>query len=198
LECSKFKNLSSTTYRIISATTWSSELISVILTYSSALWDSRNSTLHGRIIEEQRAKEVAAFSQEILKTYKAYKKDPFIIPRTLSPLFTSRTLQQRLSQDVDSMKCWLWPYKERILTQKLHIQQNIGSKKVFIPRNRNIFTSTPLPQPLLVTTSSGTSYSGSTDSFGSSASFTVSMSSSSMSMTTNTAASSQSSSTASQ
>ncbi len=181
------------------ANTWASAIISIILTYSAAIWDTRNGIPHGRTFEEQRAKEVTALSQDITKAYEVYEKDPFIIPRSLSSMFTSRTLQQRLSQDVDSMQCWLRSYNEGILMQQLQTQKkHEAAKKFFLPRKSKRRLSSPPLQPIMVTNSPDTSYSDSIDSIGSYASSITSMLPLSLTITPDTQASSQSSSTAEQ
>ncbi len=52
------------------------------------------------------------------KLINSITKDQFIIPRHHSSLFTSKTLEQGVKQDIDSMKCWLRSYEEAVATQK--------------------------------------------------------------------------------
>lgn len=122
---------------------WSSEFVSLLLSYSAAAWTTRNAILHGINLEENRAKEKALLTKEIRAAYKAYSNNHFIIPRHLSYLFSSLTLQQRLSQDIDSMQCWLLSYEEGV-------QENTKSyaksaKNFFLPRRTALPINTKQP-----------------------------------------------------
>ncbi len=89
----------------------------------------------GKTFEETRAKEKALLYEEISAAYEAYSNNQFIIPRHLSSLFTSRSLQQRLSQDIDKMQCWIRSYKEGVAVQQENNKRYTESAKAFfLPR----------------------------------------------------------------
>jgi hypothetical protein len=127
-------------------TTWTSSVVTILLSYSSAAWDTRNSILHGKTFEEQRAKEISLLATKISNAYAKYSENPFIVPSHLRSLFTSRTLIQRLSQDIDSLQCWLRSYNEGVLTQQEHTRRSAeAAKKFFQPRCK---TSPKATQPI--------------------------------------------------
>ncbi len=101
-----------------SPTSWTTDLISLILDFSFSLWDFRNGVLHGHTLEEQAAKERALLTNEITEAYETFHKYKFIVPSNFRYLFSSKTLQQRLHQDYDSLQCWLWSYREAVETQR--------------------------------------------------------------------------------
>jgi hypothetical protein len=122
---------------------WSSEFVPLLLSYSAAAWTTRNAILHGINLEENRAKEKALLTKEIRAAYKAYSNNHFIIPYHLSSLFSSWTLQQRLSQEIDSMQCWLRSYEEGVQENtKSHAE---SAKNFFLPRRTTSPINTKQP-----------------------------------------------------
>jgi hypothetical protein len=75
-------------------TGWSAKIIIPILwEYTSSLWEHRSGILQCCTIKEIEARELEALKLQITTAYEEYTKDHFIIPRYLSSLFTSHSLQ---------------------------------------------------------------------------------------------------------
>jgi hypothetical protein len=89
----------------LTTTSWVATIIPSLWEYTAALWEHRNGILHGHTIQVMETKELEAIRLQITAAYVKYSKDRFIISRYLSSLFTSWSLKQRLSRDIDSMKC---------------------------------------------------------------------------------------------
>ncbi len=103
---------------ITSSSTWASNLIQIILEYSSSLWEFRNGVLHSHTIEETAAKEFNSITTRIRTAYQTYQEDPFHVPSHWRSLFISRTLDQCLKQDLDMLYCWLSSYDEALAFQR--------------------------------------------------------------------------------
>jgi hypothetical protein len=124
---------------------------------------------YGHTMAEAAAREMAAIDTEIRSAYGEYKQDHFIIPRHLSSLFTSRSLEQRLLLDIDSKQCWLNSYTEAVARQQTVTHRYIESAKNFFqPRRTYQPNATPektssgsnvttLPHPSSEDTLTGTS-----------------------------------------
>ncbi len=107
------------------------------------MWEFRNGILHGQTSQEIEARELAAIQKQIVAAYEEYNEDNFIVPRYLCSLFTTRSLQQRLAMDIDSMKSWLRSVTEAKATQEESTKRYaLAAKTLFTPRKRSIKTET--------------------------------------------------------
>jgi hypothetical protein len=121
---------------------WTKQLIHLLWKYTLSLWECRNSILHGKNVEEAEMREKEALKQQISEAYEDYAKDPFSIPSHLRSLFTARSLNQRLKQDMDSLKCWLRSVYEAKATQQASDQRYAEASKAFFqPRPKKPLTS---------------------------------------------------------
>jgi hypothetical protein len=92
-------------------TTWASYAIASFLTYSASLWKFRCGVLHGHTQEETLRRQTERFHQEIKQAYQEYKADPYIVSTRDRSTFTSRSLEERLKQGLDSLASWLRTYQ---------------------------------------------------------------------------------------
>jgi hypothetical protein len=115
---------------------WAAKIIPVIWEYTTSLWEHRNGILHGQTLAETEQRELEALQQQITTAYKEYNNDHFIIPRQLSSLFTSCSLQKRLKMDMDSMKCWLHSVsKAKEAQSESNIRHAEAINNFFFPRH---------------------------------------------------------------
>lgn len=118
-----------------SPTAWTTTLISLILDFSFLLWEFKNGILRGRPVAEREANERETLNNEITKAYEAFHKDRFIVPHNFCYLFSSKSLQQKVLQDYDSLQCWLLSYREAVETQWASTNRYAeATKKVFLPQ----------------------------------------------------------------
>jgi hypothetical protein len=120
---------------ITTSTPWTSTLIKIILEYSFSLWDFRNGILHGLTTEDTAEKEFNSIATWIRTAYHTYQEDPFHIPSRWRSLFISRTLDQHLKQDIDTLNCWLRSYDEALASQRdSTLRHSEAAKNFFKPR----------------------------------------------------------------
>jgi VanZ family protein len=117
-------------------TTWLSDVIRANLDLALALWHHRNGIVYGIDKAAARNKIILKLQRMVKMEYKSYESDPFIIPRSLSYLFESRSLHQRLQLDKDSLKCWLEEVREARLTQEETTRRAAEmARRFFLPRS---------------------------------------------------------------
>jgi hypothetical protein len=99
------------------------------------LWELKNPELHGHSIAKQEANERDALINEIKAAYEAFDHDKFLVPHNFHFLFSSKSLQQRLNQDHNSLQFWIWSFKEAVATQQAsNSRYTEAAKKLFISR----------------------------------------------------------------
>jgi hypothetical protein len=116
------------------STTWTKQAIQFIWKYTRSLWNHRNTVVHGSTDQEVANKIKASIEEQVTSFYHKFNTSPHFILQRHHYLFTSRTLQQRLHLDIDSINCWLRSVQEAI--QALHhheTQQRLNSARFFAP-----------------------------------------------------------------
>jgi hypothetical protein len=117
-----------------SSTTWTTQAILCLWKYTRNLWNYRNTVVHGATDQEVADKIRATIAEKVTDFYNQYRNTPHFILRQHHYLFKSRTLQQHLQLDIDSINCWLRSVEEAI--QALHhhnTQQRLNSARFFAP-----------------------------------------------------------------
>jgi len=114
---------------------WLSDLVRANMDLSLALWKHRNTIVHGADVTAQKEKVKRELTEQVVSAYRRYNSDPFIIPRSRAPLFETKTLHQRLQQDIDCLRSWLTDIK---LAMQLQADAQVRAAKVaksfFVPR----------------------------------------------------------------
>jgi hypothetical protein len=129
---------------ITSLTTWTSSLIHLILEYFFSLWEFRNGVMHGHTNEEIMVRESNAIASRIHLAYLNYQDDHFHVPNRWQSLFTSKTLDQQLKQDHDTLLCWLRSYDEAVALQRDSTQRFSDAAKTFFqPRKGKSYSKKP-------------------------------------------------------
>jgi hypothetical protein len=86
---------------------WSSLLITALWRYSRALWNFRNTVVHGVTIKEQVRRRISTLHLQIEQHYAAYIADnSYVLPRH-HPLFNTRTVEECKNAPYESMAAWL-------------------------------------------------------------------------------------------
>jgi hypothetical protein len=99
---------------------WASIFIVALWKYSKALWAFRNEIVHGATVEEQVNRQLDTLRQRITTYYQAYADNPNMILSPHHYLFTSRTLEERLSSPYDIMAAWIRSVEEAIQVLQHH------------------------------------------------------------------------------
>jgi hypothetical protein len=131
----------------ISSKKWASDLITLLLAYTSSLWKFRNGVVQGHNLEEEEKKKRESLHTSITNAYAAYNADKFIVGRQLSSLF-DKPIEYILKSDIDYLQCWLNTYEEATKMQQVfRRRQSIAAKNFFKPRNtNNLHNSTKTPK----------------------------------------------------
>jgi hypothetical protein len=72
-----------------------------------SLWEHRNQVAHGKTDQEIAAKIKESINSKVKELYTKFQTNPSFILSRHHYLFTSRSLEQRLRLDIDSLTCWL-------------------------------------------------------------------------------------------
>jgi hypothetical protein len=115
---------------------WASIFIMALWKYSKALWAFQNEIVHGATVEEQVNQQLDTLQQQIINYYRAYADNPnMILPRHRS-LFTSRTIEERLSSPYDIMAAWIRSVKEAIQVLQRHTASlRTAAQQIFPQQN---------------------------------------------------------------
>jgi hypothetical protein len=117
--------------------TWLSNVIRTNWVLALSLWYHRNGVVHGTDTREVERKLITKLHKEVCLEYKLYESDPFIISRSQSFLFESRTLHQSLQQDRDSIQCWLTDVREaQEVQEEARVRAAEAAKQFFVPRSK--------------------------------------------------------------
>jgi hypothetical protein len=118
-------------------TAWMSDVIRANMDLGLELWKHRNRLIHGRDQAEAKQKVGRDLKKKVREAFGACHKDPFIIPRTCSALFDRYTLDQRVNQDCDTLKCWLADVDEAKLVQRDNRERAaLAAQTFFLPRRK--------------------------------------------------------------
>jgi len=93
--------------------------------YSKALWAFQNEIAHGATVEEQVNRQLDTLWQQITTYYQAYADNSNMILSRHHYLFTTRTIEERLSSPYDIMAAWIRSVEEAIQV----LQHNTASLK---------------------------------------------------------------------
>ncbi len=115
-------------------TSWTAQTVKFLWKYTRSQWAYRNTVVHGATDQEMADKIKGKTIDKVKSLYTTFQSTPqFILPRH-HYLFTTRTLDQRLRLDIDSLNCWVRSVEDAI--QTLHhqeIQQRLHSTRFFAP-----------------------------------------------------------------
>ena len=125
--------------------TWLSDVVRATMDFTMQLWKHRNALVHGVDLAAAKVKQRRHLQSQVQEAYKRYRKDPFVISRRQSSLFESRTLHQRLQQDVDCLKCWLAEVELAEQAQRdFRIREVEAAQKFFRPRATENLVAYPI------------------------------------------------------
>ncbi len=115
-------------------TTWATQAINCLWKYTRSLWGYRNTVIHGATDQEMAGKIREQTATKMRIFYSRFHTTPCFILQRHHYLFTSRTLQQRLKLDIDSMNCWIQSVEDAIQALRHHEQQQRDhSSRYFAP-----------------------------------------------------------------
>jgi hypothetical protein len=117
-------------HRRVDKAAWTSRVINLILQYSSSLWHFRCSLLHGKTVDESKQKLLQRLRESIETAYVAYSADPFVVDNGTRSIFLV-PLAQRLTQDPDSLQCFLRSYEIARSRQELLREVQVKSAAQF-------------------------------------------------------------------
>jgi hypothetical protein len=98
------------------ATIWGEKVILDLWKYSQAMWEARNSVVHGKTVLQEESKKMRLLKQQVKEFYSIYENDPFAIPASLSCLF-SKPLIITLQSPSQKLQSWLQSVVEAKATQ---------------------------------------------------------------------------------
>jgi hypothetical protein len=117
-----------------SNTKWTSQAIACFWKYLRSEWAYRNTVVHGSNDQEMAEKIKKAATDKITDFYNTFRTTPNFILSRHRYLFTSRTLDQRLKLDIDSLNCWIRSVEDAIQALQHHNnQQRLQSDRFFAP-----------------------------------------------------------------
>jgi hypothetical protein len=128
------------------ATIWGKKVILDLWKYSQAMWEARNSVVHGKTVLQEESKKMRILKQRVREFYSIYENDPFAIPASLSCLF-SKPLMITLQSPSQKLQSWLQSVVEAIATQThrdtiTNQPERELMRKFFLPKPK---ISDPLP-----------------------------------------------------
>ena len=106
---------------------WSTQVIQHIWTYTSSLWEYRNTIVHGATEQDTRDRHRQTIIDKVVDFYDKYQLNSHIVLPRHRYLFTSRTREQRIRLDNDSMTCWLRSVEEaqqEVIRQDARLRQH--------------------------------------------------------------------------
>jgi hypothetical protein len=88
-------------------TTWAAKTILYLWQCTRFIWEHRNQVVHGTTNQEKAAKIKQSIDQQVRDLYSSFQNNPNFILTRHQYLFTSKSLEQRLKLDIDSITCWI-------------------------------------------------------------------------------------------
>jgi hypothetical protein len=141
-----------------SNTMWTAQAIAIFWKYLRSEWAYRNTVVHGSNDKEIAAQIKKASTDKVKEYYHTFRTTPNFILSRHQYLFTSRTLDQRLKLDIDSLNCWIRSVEDAIQALQHHNnQQRLHSARFFAP----FFVAGRRPNTLATQDSSDSDYSAS-------------------------------------
>jgi hypothetical protein len=120
---------------------WVSVFIAAILCYSRMLWRFRNGVVHGDTVEEQVALQLSSLHSKIRSYYQAYSENSNMVLARHQILFTSRTVEERVSGTYDTMAAWLRSMDKAVMLLQRQVAAHRAASEAFFP-NRHSFLET--------------------------------------------------------
>jgi hypothetical protein len=102
---------------------WTKKLIMVLWNYTTSIWKHRNNKVHGATIEDQKKKEKEELGTQVRAAYEDYTEDKFLIPRSMSYLFERHSLENKLKEDRDTLRCWIKSVEEAKQIQNISMDR---------------------------------------------------------------------------
>jgi hypothetical protein len=114
--------------------TWTTQAVSQLWKFTRSLWAYRNTVVHGATDKEIANKIRTEITTKVTSLYTEYQANHNIILPKHKYLFSSRTLEQRLQLDIDSLHCWLRSVDDAKQALKHHdTQLRLTSARFFEP-----------------------------------------------------------------
>jgi len=131
---------------------WCKELIRGLWTYTTAIWDYWNKTVHGLTSAAAVSKAILALRQEAADLYAVFTNDRYCVPFSRSHLF-NHPLHQTQMLPQDALACWVASVREAIATtQSREDKHKAASRNILfsflgkpIPTNPTPPMEPPLP-----------------------------------------------------
>jgi hypothetical protein len=86
---------------------WGSNLVYALWQFTKRMWNHRNAIVHGADAEETTQRILIGLRDQVHQHYSSFSDDAGYVLARHRYLFTSRTLEQRLSMSYDYVNCWL-------------------------------------------------------------------------------------------
>jgi hypothetical protein len=116
------------------AITLSAQTMLYLWKYARSLWIHRNQVVHGKTDQEIAAKIRETSHNQVRDLYTQFQTNPTFILSCHHYLFTSRSLEQRLKMDIDSITCWLRSVEDAKRALEYHnTQLRLQSNTFFAP-----------------------------------------------------------------
>jgi hypothetical protein len=123
---------------------WTAQVILSVWKFSRSLWSYRNIIVHGATDQEIATKIRGTLDDQARSFYNTFHTSPQFILPCHHYLFTSRSLEQRLRLDFDSLSCWIRSVEDAQQALLHHNnQQRINASRFFAP----FYTAGQLRQP---------------------------------------------------
>jgi hypothetical protein len=86
---------------------WTAQTVLFLWKYTRSLWTHMNQVVHGTTAQEVAARMKDSIHSQVHGFYAMFQTNPNFILTRHHYLFTSRSLEQRLLLDTDSITCWI-------------------------------------------------------------------------------------------
>jgi hypothetical protein len=112
---------------------WASSVIQAMWSFTRAMWKHRITIVHGDNMQAKSNLLISEIQTQVIAAFTQFKDNPSILLARHHYLFTSLTVEQRLSRLCDNIKCWLRSIKAAEISLELHIHQQQCSSSIFFP-----------------------------------------------------------------
>jgi hypothetical protein len=129
---------------------WGSNLVYALWQFTKSMWAHRNAIVHGIDSEEAATRILTGLRDQVHQHYQSFSVDAGYVLVRHQYLFTSRTLEQRLSMSYDYVTCWLRSVEEA----RAQLSTHIAAQKIVANR---FFGTHPFPQETFAELSSSDS-----------------------------------------
>jgi len=113
---------------------WRSNLVHALWQFTKSLWHHRNTVIHGTSAEASAQLILTGLRDQVRHHYSMFLADNGYVLARHQYLFTSRTLDQRLSLSYDHLNCWLRSIQEACELYATHLaSQQTAARRFFGP-----------------------------------------------------------------